>query len=360
MASSIFYDGKRAKAHQVEVALEGESLIVRASSGEVLADWPCAALSRLTSREAPGEYCLHRGGMARLILRDPSVQMQLASIGSALSRPPRAWRKEARIVGICLATAFVLGLFFWQGIPFLAKPIAGLISKEAEYKLGQLAYESLLDRFDAEICHTEAGDEALGRLAGHLLDSEDLGLLPEIDPYIVIADSKQENALALPGGFVIIFRGLLDKADDPDMLAGVLAHEAGHIAYRHGVQRAVGSSVLWFFYSFLTSDIFSAPAFAVLLLADNAYTRGMEYEADLFARDLMRKKNINPEPLARWFQGFEDKKGDNAGNNILQYFMTHPDSGERAEFFQKKPGAKMRPSLSQEDWAALKNICGGS
>ncbi len=354
MTESIFYDGERAKAHQVRVALEGPSLLARSLSGETLADWPVASLSRLTSREAQGEYCLSRGGMARLMLRDPDVQAQLAARWAHLARPPQRWRKEMKILSICLAAAVVLGMFFWQGVPFLARPITAMVSKEWEYKLGQFAYESLLKRLDADICHTEDGSKALSSLVGDLLDSENLGLLPTIDPYVVVLDVDQENALALPGGFIVIFRGLLEEMDHPDMLAGVLAHEAGHVAQRHGLQRVVGSSMLWFFYSFLTSDIFSVPAFAVLLLADSAYTRGMEYQADRFARSLMERKNINSALLAQWFDSHNNKNG------ILEYLMTHPSFEERADFFNKTPNRSAKPSLSAKNWTALKNICGGS
>ena len=354
MATSIFYDGERAIAHQVEAALEGENLIVRALSGETLADWPIASLSRLASRETAGEYCLTRGGMARLILRDIKVQEQLAVHRSQLARPPSGWRKEFRILLICAALAFGLGMFLWQGIPLLAKPIAAMIPKEWEYELGLFAYQSFLNDADKKICHTRAGDEALARLTGRLFAGEDLNLLPDAAPQIIILDSDDENALAFPGGFIVIFRGLLDEASHPDLLAGVLAHEISHITERHGLQHVIGSSAIWFFYSVLTSDVFSVPVFAALMIANNAYTRGMEYQADLASRDLMRRKNINPAPLADWLESQSKKESP------FIYLMTHPPSGDRAAFFQTEGSQKTKPSLSPKEWRALKNICKGA
>ncbi len=354
MATSIFYDGERAVAHQVEAALEGESLVVRALSGETLADWPIASMSRLTSREAAGEYCLTRGGLARLILRDAAVQNQLAAHHTQIARPLTGWRKEFRILAICAFAAFALGMFLWQGVPLLAKPITAMIPKTWEYEIGLAVYNTFLEQADGKVCHTRAGDEALARLTSRIFAGEDLNLLPEAEPKIVILDADQQNALAFPGGFIVIFRGLLDEASDPDLLAGVLAHEISHIAERHGLQRVVGSSAIWFFYSVLTSDIFSVPVFAALMLADNAYTRGMEYQADVAGRDLMRRKNINSAPLADWLERQSKKESP------FVYLMTHPASRDRAAFFQTETGQKTKPSLSPKEWRALKNICKGA
>ncbi len=50
-------------------------------------------------------------------------------------------------------------------------------------------------------------------------------------------DDDPLNAVSLPGGYIYIFRGILDHAENDDQLAGVIAHEVGHITARHGVKR---------------------------------------------------------------------------------------------------------------------------
>ena len=60
---------------------------------------------------------------------------------------------------------------------------------------------------------------------------------PNLEYHFRILDIEQVNALALPGGFVYVTRGLLDRVGDDDELAAVLGHEIGHIAARHGVKK---------------------------------------------------------------------------------------------------------------------------
>src|SRR5262249_47219403 len=65
---------------------------------------------------------------------------------------------------------------------------------------------------------------------------------------VVVLDSKEVNAFALPGGFLFIQRGLLEAADDESELAGVLGHEMSHIALRHGyklMKKAMISSIFY-------------------------------------------------------------------------------------------------------------------
>src|SRR5258708_39105614 len=57
-----------------------------------------------------------------------------------------------------------------------------------------------------------------------------------------IADDKQPNAFALPGGYVVVNRGLLEMTDRPEELLGVLAHELGHVAKKHYAQKLISSS----------------------------------------------------------------------------------------------------------------------
>jgi Putative Zn-dependent protease, contains TPR repeats len=59
----------------------------------------------------------------------------------------------------------------------------------------------------------------------------------ELDWQFFIVDSKEVNAFALPGGFVYVNRGLIERADKMDEVAGVLGHEIGHVVKRHSVKQ---------------------------------------------------------------------------------------------------------------------------
>src|ERR687887_958475 len=71
----------------------------------------------------------------------------------------------------------------------------------------------------------------LGDSIAHLSDDRNL------DWHFFVVDSKEVNAFAVPGGFVYVNRGLIERADKMDQLAGVLGHEIGHVTHRHTIQQ---------------------------------------------------------------------------------------------------------------------------
>lgn len=105
----------------------------------------------------------------------------------------------------------------------------------------------------------------------------------EIDYHFFVLDEDEINAVSLPGGFVYVFKGLVDKVSNDDELAGVLAHEVGHIVARHSIKRLQGEQA----YSILRLLVAVAPNTGeVGAAADAAYTElllGYSREDELLA-----------------------------------------------------------------------------
>ena len=59
----------------------------------------------------------------------------------------------------------------------------------------------------------------------------------DLDWQFIVVDSREVNAFALPGGFIYVNRGLIERAERLDELAGALGHEIGHVVRRHSVQQ---------------------------------------------------------------------------------------------------------------------------
>src|SRR5205823_7835480 len=66
--------------------------------------------------------------------------------------------------------------------------------------------------------------------------------------HVTVLNSKEINAFALPGGFLFVNRGLLEAADDESELAGVMAHETGHVVARHGHKLMTRSTIAQMIY----------------------------------------------------------------------------------------------------------------
>lgn len=145
-----------------------------------------------------------------------------------------------------------------------------------------------------------------------------------------------ENAFALPGGTVIVSDALVRALeDDPDALAGVLAHEITHTRERHGLEALYRSIGLYALIALLVGD--AGPILDEVLLEGNTLlqlsgTRAAEREADAGALPLMRAAGYDPAGLARFLERMAEAHGDGGG-----WASTHPASSERARAIRDAP-----------------------
>lgn len=152
-----------------------------------------------------------------------------------------------------------------------------------------------------------------------------------------ILDIDQVNAVSLPGGWIYVYRGLIDATrNNPDQLAGVIAHEIGHVAARHhaemiGRQTYAGVIVQ----TIGRGDIQQwANIFANLALL--RWSRRHEYEADELGIDIMFKsQQYNPQGLVNFFALLEERRRDRPSDFELM-FRTHPPTSERMTRAQRR------------------------
>jgi Zn-dependent protease with chaperone function len=156
---------------------------------------------------------------------------------------------------------------------------------------------------------------------------------------VVVLDSKEVNAFALPGGFLFIQRGLLEAADDESELAGVIAHEMSHVAARHGYKLMKKAMISSIFYQ-------SAQIAAIILTGGAAgigtyyalqygfyglgfalnlnllgVSRDYETEADQLGLQYAWKTGYDPNGFIRFFDKMASKEGNVIG---ASWFRTHP------------------------------------
>src|SRR5207248_8127416 len=114
-----------------------------------------------------------------------------------------------------------------------------------------------------------------------------------------VLSSKTPNAYALPGGRVYMLNGLLMKAKTPDEVAGVLAHELGHVQHRDGLRRIIQTGGTSFLFGLLFGDVMGGGAviFAARSVLNASYSRDAERAADAFAVETMHKLGRSPKPM---------------------------------------------------------------
>lgn len=348
---AIFHDGVTATPQQAWLRLSATALqILRDRAAPI--QWPVATLrevDRLGQAAPPGLQELRlapQGAPARLVVRDPQL---LAALDAALAPARRVVRMgRARRVLAMLVAVPALAAGLWFGWPPMADAIARATPPAWETPVGTAVVQAVAQR--RARCVAPEGVAALQRLAERLAAAGGLAEVPRIQ----VLNGPEVNAVAAPGGQVLVFRGLLAQASAPDEVAGVLAHEFGHVLHRHGFRALVRASGIGLFASVLLggSDLGTV---AVALMA-LSYTRGFEEEADAFASDLLRGAGYGTEGLASFFTRME--RASPSGTGVWAYLRTHPNTGERAARLMQAEGAAPRvPAMSSEDWAALRAVC---
>ncbi len=168
----------------------------------------------------------------------------------------------------------------------------------------------------------------------------------EQDPRVKVIDMRMPNAFALPGGTIIITRGLLCSAVRGEEVAYVLAHEMGHVHYRHSLRQAVRGLGLQFIVTVFTggsqSDLW-------VFMLNNTYSRNFERQADVYALEAGRKLGWSADNFASILQRISEKIGDTDTLGDFAVLRDHPVLKERLELCRRYPAANVSGHDSLSD-----------
>ena len=152
---------------------------------------------------------------------------------------------------------------------------------------------------------------------------------------IKVIDSDEVNAFALPGGFFYVNKGLVLAADNEAELAGVMAHEIGHVAARHASEMQTKATIAQ--YAILIpaivlgggigQAIYQGGNFGALL-GFMKFSRGAEEEADRLGVQYMWAAGYDPNAMATMFEKLEAKNKKKPGF-VSKLFASHPAPPER-------------------------------
>jgi predicted Zn-dependent protease len=169
---------------------------------------------------------------------------------------------------------------------------------------------------------------------------------------VLVVNKKTLNAVALPGGVIVIYQGLLDRFQNPDELAFILGHEIGHLEHEHHKLQFIMGTLL----SHINSKL--------LVLMQLRNSRQAEIEADKFGYNLMLANNIDPQYGIDAFNRLQSKDDDEEIEKLLSYVSTHPVTNDRINIIKEKnlhisnhQKSQFRQSISDESWKKIQNIC---
>lgn len=360
-----YFDGKSARSHAVEVRLDarfGAQVLVVEGYGTDEILWPTSELREMTEQARDEGIVLSLGqdGIARLIVPHGEKEDLIRSVSPNLGKR-QVSRRMWRNIGIWAggAVAAVL-LIMFVIVPGLANTLAGMLPVEREVAIGNQAIRQI-SRFlggteENLTCTGGEGQKALEKMTARLVARQQIDYPLDVRVF----DHGMVNAFAVPGGHVVLFDGLLKAAASPEEVAGVLAHELGHVVNRDPTRLTLRTAGSVGILGMVFGD-FAGGALALVLaeqLISASYSQDAESEADRFAHETLAAAELPTEPLALFFQKLKDKYGDSEG--IMSHLASHPDLGGRAAAARAADTvgeAGFEPILTEAEWTALKAIC---
>lgn len=354
MTPAYWTDGKTAERHNVSLAVIDNDLVFYDEDNNEIQRWPCAGLQLMEE--------VYRNDPVRLKhLEHPTQVITIHDhlfLEQLINKQPKLGRRhlvkysatQRLLIFSAALTSIVLGMFV--SIPYLASPIAASLPPSWEQSWG----EGVASIMVKETCIAPEGQVALETLLNQIT----AGSNSRYQFNVVVSNDPMVNAFALPGGQIVIQRGLIDKANDSTEVAGVLAHEVAHIIERHpteGVVRAIGTQVL---IAGLIGDASTAASIlseASQLLIDMAYSRDDESEADELGVALLNKAGIRSDGLISFFEKLQVTTKQADVPDVLKYLSSHPAEQTRINSLNAIVQPDSEPAMNSKDWQALKNIC---
>ena len=363
-ATGSFFDGASAERREVEVRLAEDGLRIAEAAGGAreLALWGYDELRSVDEEASEGRQRLRvRNGTGRLVIEDGAFLAALSRRAPRLaSRDPRRSHLGLRWAGLLAGSILLLVGTLWYGLPRVADQVTRFVPHEWEVAFGERLLEptvrtlALLERSQRPaFCTAPRGRSALDELTRRLS--------PVDSPYpfrVRVVDLEMINAFALPGGEIVIADGLLQFAATADEVAGVLAHEMGHVLHRHATTSIIEAVGLALLFATMLGDVGSGViGGAGETLIGLSFRREAEAEADERAFELLERAGLSRRGMASFFARIERESGDLPA--ALRLLSSHPPN----ELRQRRAAedvAPAAPALDKDEWRGLETICNRS
>ncbi len=357
-----FYDGKTAAREEVKVVLQFDSLqIIRKDSSPIV--WNYSEIVQTQGFHVGEPVYLQNGrdSLEALVFKNDDIIDSLKHIAPDFNKNFKKHISRSKL--FVLAAVALVGsmiiipiLYFWI-VPFVSDRAAMNVPVEWEEMIGESYVDQLVSLSDE--CNDKERKAKLEGLLALLTDELDDSRYKYT---LTVAQGSMINAFALPGGYVVVYQGLLEKTKRPEELLGVLAHEVQHVEHRHGMKSLFRGYTIDLLVAAITGDSQGLGNVIDMagLLGVLGYTRKDEVTADTQGLVLIRKARIDPTGMVDFFKIIQNEYGKYEFD--IDYLSTHPRTADRIKSLermieQNKP--EYTVSLEDYDWDKIKMICRG-
>ncbi len=357
-----YLDGRTAARRRATIRPMRSGLEIATEDGATLW-WPYGEIRQTQGFYAGEEVRLERGGELAEVLLVPDAGFLTALRQQGAPELTRRFHDPARrrfriqltlLAGLG-AIALTAALYLW-GIPALAAVLASRVPVAWEERLGKAVADEVAP--PGKRCADPARAGAIERILATLTAP-----VPAA-PYtfrVFVVDGATVNAFALPGGYVVVYRGLIERTRTAEELAGVLAHEIQHVLHRHVTRALFQHASTGLLLTALTGDASGVLAYgleAARTLGTLRYSRQAEEEADADGLRMLQAAGIDPAGMIAFFESLKQEERHVPAR--LEYLSSHPATERRIERLRAlaaRPAPPARKLLPDSDWGDIKRIC---
>lgn len=323
--AAFYYDGRTPVRQPAELFAIGDEIVGRGAFGERRARRGAVDISEPLGR-SPRVVRFDDGGHFEVADHD-AFNLWLTAAGFRDSTVVNLQRRWSWALGSLLGAISLIAAIYVWGLPAFGKLMAPKIPEPVLQALSQQTLSFLDSKLLTPSRLSEARRAELTGYADRILRQG-----RDLPPHRLHFRSSTlgPNAFALPSGDIVVLDQLVELAANDDEVTGVIAHELGHVAYRHGLRQLIQSSVVSFVVGIYFGDVSSMAASFSALALESRYSREFELEADAYAARSLKVAGLGTEPLATMLEHMEkahEEKGSKASR--WDVLSSHPDTGER-------------------------------
>lgn len=325
----VLFDSVRAAGLPVQVDAQGDEVLIanasepprRIARDQIIADAPIPGVPRLL-RLPGGELIETDAHEAVASLWPPKDIISRA----AFALESRWW---AALTGLAL-TAGAVWLIVAFVLPLAAEPVSRRISPTVEAFMGQQTLEILDHTIFAPSTLSEEKTDELEEKYAQFVEGEDSQSYK-----LAFRHAGMPNALALPGGIIVVTDEMVLATENDAEFLAVVAHEIGHVRGHHAMRLVLQGSGVAVLMTALAGDAVGTTILAAALpavLLRTRYSRQFESEADDYAFAMLKRHGQSPQAFADMMRRLRLRKdAKEEPDSLLQYLSTHPATEERIQ-----------------------------
>lgn len=338
-----FFDGLTAMSRPVRVEVRGTYLFLHQIDGVAAGQEEHAfSLSEIEIQPRLGKArrIVDLPGYGRLEADDIGDLDQLIRQYSGNWLMNQVYKLESRLHWVLLALLLSIGLgwaMLKYGVPAVAKAVTQATSPQLEKQLGEQIIKGMDFKYGyfSSSRLPQVRQDAISNTMRRLCEKQQC---PSYQIEFRQGKAIGANAFALPGGFILLTDELVRLSHNDEEVVAVLAHEMGHVQYRHAMQQTLQGTLAGLVLVALTGDFNSIASGLPAVVMQLSYSRKMELEADQYALHAMQKACISPHVFADILTRLSQKTG---GDSTPELISSHPATKARVQpFLTSHPDCK--------------------